>query len=378
MLAGPALDNLAAAVARACRSGLDADELRAAVLPRLRKAVPVDALWWATADPATLLFTRSYREELPEDSGPYFVENEFLHADVNKWTDLARDPAGVRTLMEATGGDPARSDRYRDIFAPLGLQDELRAVLRTQGACWGYVCLHREAAQATFSRDEARFIRRLAPHLAEGLRTGLLRQACDVENAADGPGLVILGPDGAVTGMNDSAARWLEDLGGRADGSDLPIEISALATRLRQLSASATAMPRLRVRARTGRWAVLHASWMNSGGDKAITVIVEEAGSAEIAPVIMAAYGLSDREKMICGLVCQGLPTRQIAARLHLTTDTVQDHLKSVFGKTGVHSRGELVATIFQHDYLPRATAGDPVGRTGAFAAEQRPSLRAE
>jgi hypothetical protein len=123
MLTGPAADNLVAAVASACRSGLDADALRAAVLPRLRKAVPVDALWWASADPSTLLFTRSYREELPKDSGPYFVENEFLHQDVNKWTELARDSTGVRTLMQATGGQPARSDRYRDIFAPLGLQD---------------------------------------------------------------------------------------------------------------------------------------------------------------------------------------------------------------------------------------------------------------
>ncbi len=357
MLTGPALDNLAAAVVRACRSGLDADELRAAVLPRLRKAVPIDALWWAAADPATLLFTRSYREELPEDSGPYFVENEFLRRDVNKWTDLARDPAGVRTLMEATGGHPASSDRYRDIFAPLGLQDELRAVLRTRDTCWGYVCLHREAAQASFSRDEARFVQRLAPHLAEGLRMGLLRQACDLEDGAHGPGLIILGPDGATAGMNDAAGRWLEDLGGRADGSDLPIEISALATRLRYLDTSATAMPRLRVRARTGRWAVLHASWMNSLGDKAIAVIVEEAAPAEVAPVIMSAYGLTEREKTICGLVCQGLPTRQIADRLHLTTDTVQDHLKSVFDKTGVHSRGELVATILQRDYLPRAKA---------------------
>ena len=162
MLTGPALDNLAAAVVRACQSGLNADELRAAVLPRLRKAVPIDALWWAAADPATLLFTRSYREELPEESGPYFVENEFLRQDVNKWTDLARDPAGVRTLMEATGGHPARSDRYRDIFAPLGLQDELRAVLRTRDTCWGYVCLHREAAQAS-SRGTRRGLSSASP-----------------------------------------------------------------------------------------------------------------------------------------------------------------------------------------------------------------------
>jgi hypothetical protein len=294
MLTGPAADNLVAAVASACRSGLDADALRAAVLPRLRKAVPVDALWWASADPATLLFTRSYREELPEDTGPYFVANEFLHQDVNKWTDLARDPAGVRTLVQATGGHPARSDRYRDIFAPLGLQDELRAVLRSRDACWGYICLHRESPQA-FSQDEALFVQRLAPHLAEGLRMGLLRQACDVDNTTDGPGMVVLAADGTVGSMNDSAGRWLEDLGGHADGSDLPIEISALAVRLRQLPPAEPAMPRLQVRSRTGRWTELHASWMSGGAGKAIAVIMQEAAPSEVAPLIMTAYRLTDR-----------------------------------------------------------------------------------
>ena len=234
MLTGPAADNLVAAVASACRSGLDPDALRAAVLPRLRKAVPVDALWWASADPATLLFTRSYREELPESPGPYFVENEFLHQDVNKWTDLARDPAGVRTLVQATGGHPARSDRYRDIFAPLGLQDELRAVLRIRDSCWGYICLHRESPQA-FSpgRGAVRAAPRPAPgrRPADGPATPGLRRG----RRTDGPGMVMLAADGAVAGMNGAAGRWLEDLGGRADGADLPIEISALAVRLRQL-----------------------------------------------------------------------------------------------------------------------------------------------
>jgi DNA-binding CsgD family transcriptional regulator len=147
--------------------------------------------------------------------------------------------------------------------------------------------------------------------------------------------------------------------------------VAALATRLRHPDASAPAMPRLRVRARSGRWAILHASWMTShAGEQAISVILEEAAPAEIAPMIMAAYGLTERERTICGLVCQGMSTRQIADQLHLTTDTVQDHLKSVFGRTGVHSRGELVATILQRDYLPRMIAGDPLGRSGAFAAD--------
>jgi len=369
MLTGPALDNLAAAVAQACRSGLEPDALQAAVLPRLRQAVPIDAVWWAAADPATLLFTRAYREGLPEDAGPYFVENEFLRDDVNRWTELAERAAGVGTLMQATDGDPTRSERYRDIFAPLGLQDELRAVLRSRGSCWGYVCLHREAAQSTFSPAEVQFVQRLAPHLAEGIRMGLLRQACELENPAEGPGLVLLAADGALAGMNDAAGRWLEELGGRADGSQLPVEITALAIRFRHLAAWEPVLPRLRVRTRSGHWAVLHASWMSSQSVGTIAVIIEAAAPAEVAPMIMLAYGLSDREKVITGFVCQGLSTRQIAGRLHITTDTVQDHLKSVFDRTGAHSRGQLVATILQRDYLPRAMAGDPINRSGAFTA---------
>ena len=36
---------------------------------------------------------------------PYFVDNEFLGDDVNKFTALARDPAGVRTLAQRAAGD---------------------------------------------------------------------------------------------------------------------------------------------------------------------------------------------------------------------------------------------------------------------------------
>jgi DNA-binding CsgD family transcriptional regulator len=193
------------------------------------------------------------------------------------------------------------------------------------------------------------FMQRIAPHLAEGIRMGLLRQSCDHEPPTDAPGLVLLAPDGAVAGMNQAARQWLVALGGQPDGSDLPVEISALATRLRHLDLSQPALPRLQVRTTSGSWAMVHASWLSSpSADSAIAVIVEAAAAADVAPMIMAAYGLTDRERTITALVCQGLTTRSIVAELHLTADTVQDHLKSVFDKTGVHSRGELVATILR------------------------------
>jgi DNA-binding CsgD family transcriptional regulator len=368
MLTGSALDDLATTISRICRSGLEPAELRTALLPRLQRAVPTDALWWANADPATLLFTQAYREELPATSGPYFVENEFLDDDVNKWTDLAQHHDGAGTLMQATDSTPTISARYRDIFEPLGLADELRAVLRVQGACWGYLCMHRATSRFPFSQDETAFVRRVAPYIAEGIRMSLLLQACEGPAPAGAPGLVMIGADGAVTGVNQAAAGWIDALGGHAQASDLPIEITLLASLLRRQAPSEPVLPRLRVRTPSGRWATLHASWMSYPPEDTIAVIIENATPNEVAPMIMMAHGLTDRERMITALICRGLSTRLIADRLHLTADTVQDHVKSIFSKTGVHSRGELVATILQRDYLPRMAAGDPIDPSGAFA----------
>jgi len=119
MTSRSATNEVTASIIAVCKQGHPPERLKTEVLTRIRRVVPVDALWWATSDPATLLFTSAYREEIPEETGPFFVENEFLDDDQNKWTDLARDPRGVRTLLEATDGDLHRSPRHNDIFEPL-------------------------------------------------------------------------------------------------------------------------------------------------------------------------------------------------------------------------------------------------------------------
>ncbi|MGA8634550.1 MAG: hypothetical protein WB805_06810, partial [Candidatus Dormiibacterota bacterium] len=103
-----------------CQMGLGPEALRARLLPLLKRAVPADAIWWATADPATLLFTGTYQEEIPASTKPYFVNNEFVADDVNKWTDVACDKDGVKTLLGSTDGVMSRSARYSEIFQPLG------------------------------------------------------------------------------------------------------------------------------------------------------------------------------------------------------------------------------------------------------------------
>ena len=57
---------------------------------------------------------------------------------------------------------------------------------------------------------------------------------------------------------------------------------------------------------------------------------------------------LTERERAVTWLVARGLATREIGAELHLSPWTVQDHLKAIFGKVGVRSRGELVARLYR------------------------------
>ena len=267
MASRTAIADVTASIISVCRQGHPPERLKGEVLARLRRVVAVDALWWATSDPSTLLFTQAFREGIPDQLIPYFVENEFHGGDVNQWTSLARDRDGVTTLARATAGDLESSARYRDLFAPMGLGDELRAVLRTGDACWGLMCLHRETGSA-FTDQEQQLIKVLAPHLAEGLRAGLLKVGASQTAAIDAPGLVVLDSHGDLVAANDPARAWFTELGhDRRSPRPIPAEVSTAAGLLRQPNTDDSpnsAVPRLRVRTRAGRWAVLHASWLDS------------------------------------------------------------------------------------------------------------------
>jgi DNA-binding CsgD family transcriptional regulator len=93
-------------------------------------------------------------------------------------------------------------------------------------------------------------------------------------------------------------------------------------------------------------------------GDQ-VAVILEPARPPELAPLIAHAYGLTERERSVTQLVAQGLSTNEIARRLRLAPYTVQDHLKSIFEKTRVGTRGELVARLFFDHYAPRLSSGE-------------------
>jgi DNA-binding CsgD family transcriptional regulator len=64
----------------------------------------------------------------------------------------------------------------------------------------------------------------------------------------------------------------------------------------------------------------------------------------ETFDLLCRAYALSRREREVVAALLAGLDTSAISARLFISRHTVQDHLKSVFRKTGVHRGRALLA----------------------------------
>lgn len=334
---------------RLCHSGQDLPALRAGVLRALRRLVPADAAFFATADPETLLFTSGYAEEPLDAATALFLDNEFGAEDVNKFTTLATAGTHVSSLDAATRGDRWSSGRYRDIMRPAGLGDELRAALTTGQDCWGYLCLHRTDHPLGFTPAEAAVVARVGPHIAHGLRQSVLLHGSAATVADLRPGVLVLagdmggdmGGDMTVVASTPEATALLEQLE-QAPRLPLPAVVYAVVAAL----TAGRASPSARVRAADGGWLALHASHLDGAGVGRVAVVVEPCTPRSTVTIRLAAHGLSRREAEVARLILRGSSTRAVCAALHISPHTVQDHLKHVFDKLGVRSRRDLVGLM--------------------------------
>ena len=307
----------------------------------------------------------------------------------------------VAALSASTGGEPERAAIYRQFLRPRGLDDELRAVLRVGGRPQGHLSLFRARGRAPFSAAEERVVAGLTTPLARRLRsyaepvaartdraeraatadTGAADPAGGAQAVRNGefrgggePGLLLFDADARLVSANAAARHHLAGLPpgptrASALGLAVPAWLHGVVLQARAATARAAtagaetataAAPRVRLRTAAGRWLTCHASCLHGadGSPQSTAVVIEPAAAAEIAPLLADAYELTARELEITRLLARGLATEAIAAELFLSPHTVRDHIKAVFDKTGVSTRGALVGKLFLEQYEPTAAAG--------------------
>ncbi len=323
--------------------------------------IPFTRTCWHTVDPGTVLFTGSLNREI-KCSGSWLAEHEYVIDDINRWWFLARGQTHVGASSLATHGDLSRSARHRSREG-YGTGDELRASFVVDGVYWGAAGFLREEGDLWFTEAEVRLLATMCSAVAEGLRRALLAvpPAVGVPSAGmdAGPGLVVYDEHGDPELISSAAEIWISQLAeypAPSEPSQSKI-VQAVAARARTLKPDQDPLglaARTRLRTVNGRWLTLYGTRLSGSAGDRTAVVIQPAQVSEVAPLVALVYGLTQREGEVTRLCMQGRSTKEIAQALLVSGYTVQDHLKAIFAKTGVRSRGELVGQIFLEHYVPR------------------------
>ncbi len=349
---------------------------------RLKRAVAFDGACWHTLDPGSDLITQHRLQDIP-DRFPILADNEYAVEDVNKFEQLARAERKAATISQATAGHPERSPRFRDLLTPAGLGPELRSAFVADGATWGALILVRRAGQPEFEERDVALLSDASAVLARAVRRGLIAEGCDSSiTLRDAPGLIEVDGSGGLIRASSSAEPLLVELsGGTIEAGVRASSIHAIASATRAAMASAgaaglAALPSSVVKTPAGGWLVLHGGLLGAPRSGQVAIFIQRAHPTLVAPLLLKAYGLTPREQEVTQLVLRGATTIQAAQRLTISPHTIGDHLKAIFDKTGASTRGELSATLFFGEHLPRIQRQVPVGDDASFIDAPRPRSR--
>ncbi|MEU0936678.1 helix-turn-helix transcriptional regulator [Embleya sp. NPDC005971] len=369
--AGRGVVGLERALQGVVETGRGAADVVGVAATRLLKVVPAD-IWCAVLlDPSTLLDTGGVHESgFPERVMPRLFEIEHVEQDgVDNLRALTRRAAPVSSLKASTGGAIESSAYYRDILQPLDMADELRILLRERGRTWGLVVLCRSTDSAPFGSRDLAAARAFAAPTTRAVRRSLVVTGTDEGSAPDGPGFVVLDAAQRVVECSPSAERLLAriELGGAAGRpKSCPYAVRAVAAAARAGHPGTTA--RSQVRTRDGHWLALHAWRLFTAPEPVTMVAIGSAEPGMLIALVLEAYGLSERQRRIAQLVLHGWSSEEVLAELHITRNTLNDHLEKIFDKVGVRSRRELTAAVFSRHYLPRLGLG-PLALDGRLTA---------
>jgi DNA-binding CsgD family transcriptional regulator len=340
---------------RLSESRLDGESIQREAITYLQRVIGFDRWCWVLADPDSLVPLRGIAEHDYGPGLPRVLELEYS-GDFTAMNAVARRAEPVGSLSADTNGDLPRSLRWDEVLRRVGIGDEAVVGCRDAVACWGWIKAYRDSGDRPFEEPDLAFLASVVSALAAVTRRRATEPSADGGHDPMPPGVIVLNSNLMPVSQTAGAQAWIDALPAATlfkAWKMLPVQVYPLGTLAR-----AGNMPNgvhALERAVDGRWVMIEAASLQGNGEGEIAVTLRNAGPAETFDLLCRAYGLTRRERDVTGAVLAGLDTRAITERLFISRHTVQDHLKSVFGKTGVRSRRELLAT-FGVSQNPRST----------------------
>lgn len=336
-------------------AGADVTQVHERAIELVGRTVHSDLTCWAMIDPRSLTIgsMTSGPDRIPPEYEPLLAESEYRGHDPGTFAEL------FRTGRTATRGSDLPSDevahclRHAEVWRPLGVENELRVIFRSGELCWGAAGFVRSGVD--FTDAEVEFLTQVAPAVAVATRAAVCATAPS-GRGDPGPAVVLTGAGGEPLALTAAARDWEERFDEIAPGR-LAVMVRAAAFGAR---ASGSGVFRTRIRDTTGGWILLRATALLGGDEPQTVVTLEPAAGGELAELLLAAYALTARERDVCLEAMAGYSTAEIAARRGITPNTVHDHLKAIYTKTGVRSRAELTALLRSGRDLRRAAVAAP------------------
>jgi DNA-binding CsgD family transcriptional regulator len=353
-------------------------QLRRQALEVLGGQLGFDGYVWLLTDPVTTVGAAPLAH-LPGLADmaqlPAIIRAKYA-TPANRWTTLAARGTPAALWSTVAAGRPAVSDTavssaWGEMLGRHGTGDVASVVFADQFGCWGFLDLWRPASRGPFAAADAAFLAGLAAPLTAGLRRcqALTFTSPAAPHRGDtGPVALTLGDDLRILFRTAASQAWLDVLlPPQPDERAVPASVYNVAAQLLAAEAGIDDHPAsARTHLADGFWLTLRAARLaaeatsrpaaaglpaagpavrtTAGAPATIVVTIEEASASERLEVFGRACGLTARERELLGVLATGGDTRAIARQLRLSEHTVQDHLKSIFAKTGCRDRVAVLA----------------------------------
>ena len=327
-------------------ASLNCESFRREAIACLQRTIGFDRWCWPLADPDTLVTSSGLAEHNYGPSVPRSLELEYSSDTFAAKPLLARRSRTAASIRSETGGDAARSARWDEVLRPAGIGDVAIVACRDDQGCWGWIELYRDSADPSFEEGELDLLESVAPAVGSALRHNAMQPGPSDVPQPGPPGTLVLDRDLRPVSWTMGARAWIDSLPSAqlfANWGMLPSVVYPTAVLAREGNTDAA---RALVQANDGRWVTIEAAPLEGRRDGEVVVNLRSATPVETFELLCRVYALSKREREIVSLLVAGLDTRSISKALFISAHTVQDHLKSVFAKIGIHSRRELLARL--------------------------------